>query len=108
MRVKVSDHVFLPKIIQLESALTPSVNTCGESIGVVEDAAALAELNALAIGRLLAWFVESNHMSIETAKFIASVIDDIEPYVEPPAESVFGKPKPAYDPKWSRKAPEGD
>ena len=97
MKVLVNDGIYAPKVMDLERALQPTPNHCGESVGAVEQARDQAELNAVAIGRLLAWFVESEAMTLDTAKFIASVTEDIS---EAPPEPE----PPKHDDKWHRRA----
>lgn len=87
MKVLVNDGIYAPKVMDLERALQPTPNHYGDSVGALEQARDQAELNAVAIGRLLAWFVESGNMTLDTAKFIASVTDDISEVANAIAET---------------------
>lgn len=95
MKVLVNDGIYKPKLMDLERALQPTpVSYSYESVGVVEATKDQAELNAVAIGRLLAWFVESGNMTLDTAKFIASVTDDISEDAKVIAETQAQTPWP--------------
>lgn len=94
MKVLVNDGIHKPNVMQLEDALRPTPNHCGDYVGALEQARDQAEINSVAIGRLLAWFVESGNMTMDTAKSIASVTEDIS---DAPPE-----PEPVrHDPKWA-------
>lgn len=105
MKVTVKSYIYGPdKVMCLEDALRPTPMYCGESVGQFESVVNQAEMNACAIGRLLAWNVETGAMTLEQARYIAQVHEEIEPYTEPANESKSND-LASIDPKWGRPAP---